>query len=300
MKEIQTPESYNYIGIFLTYKCSLGCDYCINRFNSNPKATELTGEEWSLGLARLQCRPDLPLSIQGGEPTEHKDFYHIVDRMRNLNKPMDLLTNGMFNYNEFTTKVSRFAFDRVAPYAPIRVSVHTKTDISLTTKMFLLQSRGYKVGLWGIKHPDPYTQRHNEAFKDVCMWLGLEYREKEFLGIFNGALYGTYKYPYAMNNKPHEALCKPSEMLIAPDGYIYSCHYKLYNAVEPVGHILDKKVELPDEHMKCNTCGLCNPCDIKLKTNRFQEYGHCSVDIKEDSCSKEGEKLLGETLDGTC
>jgi hypothetical protein len=29
----------------------------------------------------------------------------------------------------------------------------------------------------------------------------------------------------------------------------------------------------------CYNFGDCNPCDVKIKTNRFQEYGHTSVEI---------------------
>jgi len=30
----------------------------------------------------------------------------------------------------------------------------------------------------------------------------------------------------------------------------------------------------------CDALGLCNPCDINVKTNRFQQFGHTSVDIR--------------------
>jgi len=34
-----------------------------------------------------------------------------------------------------------------------------------------------------------------------------------------------------------------------------------------------------DEYRDCKFYGDCNPCDIKVKTNRFQQSGHTSVDI---------------------
>jgi len=34
-----------------------------------------------------------------------------------------------------------------------------------------------------------------------------------------------------------------------------------------------------DEYRECYFYGDCNPCDVKIKTNRFQQYGHTSVDI---------------------
>lgn len=35
MKPIKVPDTYNYIGIFLTFGCNLNCSYCINHFEKN-------------------------------------------------------------------------------------------------------------------------------------------------------------------------------------------------------------------------------------------------------------------------
>ena len=95
MKDIVIPERYNYIGVFLTFACNLKCSFCINDFESPPRhlrKRHLTGEEWLRGLNRIISRPDLPLTLQGGEPTLHKDFARIVNGVRrDLN--IDVLTN---------------------------------------------------------------------------------------------------------------------------------------------------------------------------------------------------------------
>jgi predicted DNA-binding helix-hairpin-helix protein len=31
--EVTVPESYNYIGIFMTFRCPYSCSFCINRFS---------------------------------------------------------------------------------------------------------------------------------------------------------------------------------------------------------------------------------------------------------------------------
>jgi hypothetical protein len=69
-------------------------------------------------------------------------------------------------------------------------------------------------------------------------------------------------------------------MLIDPAGNIYRCHYELYKGINSYANILDKDVTLLDDFKKCNTCGLCNSCDIKIKNDRFQNFGHCAVEIK--------------------
>jgi len=89
LSKIVLPSSYNYIGVFLTLRCNLACDYCINHFGEMHQYDELSGEEWVKGLTRIQTRTDLPLSLQGGEPTLHEDFYEIVSGLKFT--PKDLL-----------------------------------------------------------------------------------------------------------------------------------------------------------------------------------------------------------------
>ena len=80
---IQIPESYNYIGIFLSFRCNLSCSYCINRYDQfDQKCKELDGESWVKALNKIVTRPDLPVTLQGGEPTLHKDFYYIVNNIK--------------------------------------------------------------------------------------------------------------------------------------------------------------------------------------------------------------------------
>ena len=70
-------------------------------------------------------------------------------------------------------------------------------------------------------------------------------------------------------------------LIIGPDGHVFRCHADLYEGREAIGHLLDKEVPLPGEFRECGFFGFCNPCDIKVKTNRFQEFGHTSVEIRQ-------------------
>lgn len=276
MKPILLPESYNYIGVFLTMKCSLGCEYCINHFGATKVWKELSGEDWIKGLSRIQIREDLPLSLQGGEPTMHKDFYKIAQGLHKGKKQVDLLTNGFFDVREFYQNITSCVFQRQAKYASIRFSFHQNTNLlGLAMKVQSLRLTGYSVGIWGLKHPEMVER--NEEMKDLCKWLGIDYREKEYLDLNHAG----YKYPDAIRGGKKNVLCKPSEMLIAPDGSIYKCHGDLYSGRNPVAHILDEEVNLIHDFTLCSNYGLCNPCDIKIKNSRFQIWGHTSVEIKE-------------------
>jgi radical SAM protein with 4Fe4S-binding SPASM domain len=110
---------------------------------------------------------------------------------------------------------------------------------------------------------------------------GIDFRLKEFLGICEGKMYGSYKYPDACDGQKHDrVMCKTSELIIGPDGNIYRCHADLYLQNKPIGHILGTDFEIEDIYRPCDIYGYCNPCDIKNKFDRFQQTGHCSVNIR--------------------
>lgn len=271
MEPIILPKNYNYIAAFLTLRCNMNCSYCINKQGEfDYDRPEMTGQEWLKAFGRIETREDLPITLQGGEPTIHRDFYEIVSNA--YGKKMDLLTNGKFNLSQFMAYVHSGIFNRKAPYASIRFSHHKLlNDFYLFEKVCVLKNNGYHVGVWGFDTGD------HEAMKQFCKENEIDFRVKQFLDKDHG----TYKYPEAINGEKKEVECKPSELLIAPDGRLYRCHSDLYAGVNSYAHILDDKVELPDDFIKCDHCGFCNPCDIKLKTNRLQESGHCSVEIRE-------------------
>jgi len=270
---IEIPRSYNYISAFLTFACNFNCHYCINKYNGLYKYRHLNIEDRIHGLNRIKTRSDLPITITGGEPTLYKDFYALCRGIRE-DLPLDLLTNGKFDTAEFMRCVQPNRFKRNAKYASIRFSYHPSyTNIlKLLKKVCRLQKDGYSVGIWGVG-----DTAHNKKTQFFCRLFGIDFRLKEYLDD----KHGTYKYAGGLDGKRKKCLCKPSELLIAPDGRLFRCHYDLYHGVNSYGHLLDNKIKLPDTYLPCDNYGLCNPCDIKTKFNRFQIGGHCAVTIKE-------------------
>lgn len=282
MKPIIIPEHYNYIAVFLTLACNLKCSYCINHFGKDGFVKErLSGEKLAAGINRIRSRYDLPITLQGGEPTLHKDFAYIVNHIKpELN--IDLLTNLQFNADDFMKNISPDRIKRDAPYASIRVSYHPETmELKpLVEKVLKLQNAGYSIGIWGVMHPS--QEKEILEAQKYCQGLGIDFRFKEFLGEYQGKMYGTYKYEGACDKKFEKSvLCKTTELIVGSDGSVYRCHSDLYEGRKPVGNITDPNFELEDVYRVCDVYGHCNPCDIKVKTNRFQQYGHTSVDIKE-------------------
>lgn len=282
LKPIQIPEHYNYIAAFLTLACNLKCSYCINHYGADgPAKKRLTGEEWVRGLNRIISRDDLPLTLQGGEPSLHKDFIYLINNV----KPelhIDILTNLQFDVEEFISKVDPKRLRRNAPYASIRVSYHPEQMelAPLVEKVLRMQDAGFSIGIWGVLHPSQ-EDIIRKAQAD-CQAKGIDFRFKEFLGEHDGVMYGTFKYEGACAKTfAEKVLCKTTELIMGSDGSVYKCHSDLYEGREPVGNIIDPAFELEDIYRVCEAYGRCNPCDIKVKTNRFQQFGHTSVDIKE-------------------
>jgi MoaA/NifB/PqqE/SkfB family radical SAM enzyme len=282
MKPVQIPEDHNYIAVFLTLACNLRCSFCINTFGETTYSKKhLLGKEWVKGLNRILSRDDLPLSLQGGEPSLHKDFIYILNNIKpELN--IDILTNLQFDEDEFIRSVDPERIKRKSPYASIRVSYHPEVmELEpLVKKVLKLQDAGFSIGIWGVMHP-VQTEDILKA-QERCKALGIDFRTKEFLGEYNGRLYGKYRYEGACEKiSKKRVLCKTTELIIGGDGSVYRCHSDLYEGRAPVGNILDPEFEIKEVFRVCDFFGHCNPCDIKVKTNRFQQFGHTSVEIKE-------------------
>jgi len=281
-------KDHNYVAFFLTFACNLKCPYCINLHNSGignrPVKEYLKVDDWISAANRLVLRDDLALTLQGGEPTLYKDFYRFVNEVKPGIK-MDLLTNMTFDADKFIKSVPLYRFTREAPYAAIRVSFHPgQSDIQeLIRKILRLQDAGFRVGIYGIMHPDKDINKIVGDAKELCLKRGIDFRDKEFLGEHGGRLYGTYKYEGAVGNGLlYDCECKSTELIVDPCGGVYRCHADLYAGRGRISHILEPDFT-PDDLDKfrpCSNYGDCNPCDIKVKTNRMQIYGHTSVEIR--------------------
>jgi len=283
LSRLVIPDNYNYIAVFLTLRCNLSCSYCINRFGDfSSDQRLLSGDEWQRGLNRIISRPDLPVTLQGGEPTLHPGFFEIVNGLR-PELAVDLLTNLELDPARFRAEIAPERFRREVPYASIRVSYHPEVmEIkSLAAKVLALLEAGYSIGVWGVRYPGR-EQEVVEA-QQYCRSLGIDFRTKEFLGEYDGVMYGTYSYPGACSRKLQTTVeCRTSELIIGPDGGIYRCHSDLYAGRGALANILDPELAISTDFRRCDNFGFCNPCDVKLKTDRFQSFGHTSVEIRFD------------------
>jgi radical SAM protein with 4Fe4S-binding SPASM domain len=219
----------------------------------------------------------LTITLEGGEPTLHKGFYDII---KNVKKPVDMLTNLQFDVDDFVKNIDPrfFSFGRKIGYKSIRASYHHQSQTELLEKAVKLQDAGFNIGLFSVNMPDKIEK--NMEMAERCRKAKIYFYTKDFLGYLDGRLYGYYKYPDAVKNEKKTVYCRIKELLVAPDGTCFRCHRDLYANENNIGNITEENFIIKDIFRECSNFGDCSPCDVKLKTNRFLEMGNCSVEIK--------------------
>lgn len=280
------PNRYDYVGVFLTNKCHLNCNYCITKHHGAPFRSiplkQLKPGLWIDILNRLVLPKGVPLTLQGGEPFLYEGIWDILE---NVHYKIDILTAlpSFISIEKFLDLKTLAWNQREAPYPTIRVSYHRNQNnfrdlIERISKINKLLS----IGLYYLEHPS-YDEKDFFQVRDFADKKGVEVRKKEFLGEWDGKQYGTFLYPDAVKGKKNSArvLCKNSVVPIAPDGTVYRCHSDLYSQRKELalGNLSDDHFILPREHLLCKNYGLCNECDVKIKTNHLQIFGYTSADI---------------------
>lgn len=287
LKPIQVPADYDYVGVYLTEKCFLHCPYCITNhhgahFVGRSGERQLSPEEWIRGLNRLVLPKDVPITLQGGEPFLYKGVWEVLENVRHK---IDIMTAlPPFLKKENFSKLKTLEWNkREAPYPTIRVSYHKgQNDYRQMIARIAELQEILSIGLYYLDAS--LTEEEIRDLKQCAQKAGVELRPKEFLGDWNGEQHGKLLYSDAVvgQRKGITVLCKNTVAPIGPDGRIYLCHSDLYfnRKDKALGNILDETFEFPKEHVPCDNYGLCNECDVKIKTNHYQQYGYTSVNIK--------------------
>lgn len=354
LSPLQLPDALNYIGLFLTLECNLNCSYCINDpeqlgrrstlfpIESKTVRKGLTPQEWITALQRIPFRQDLPITLQGGEPMLYWGSKGLGMILPEVPHYFDLLTNFALKPDVFVRNLNgqQAKFQRSAPYPSIRVSYHAdemnrawkgRGFEELVDRCEALGNYGFRVspnkadsdvGIYMVEHPqNAVTPEMKGIYEGRVPFEG-----KEFLGVEEGDLFGHYLYPFStdlISRGIHPSTlncdCRTTELLLDPMGFVWGCHYFLYegwshggpqkeftaleaesyqfskhgarlfagHSVAPIGHLLDPEFSMDDleEYHSCSHYGRCIGCDTKIKNNRFQSYydhgvPHTSVKIK--------------------
>ena len=349
---LELPASLNYVGIFLSLECNLACSYCINDpeqagrreilfpIQAKSRRKSLTPDEWVQALNRIPFRQDLPLTLQGGEPMLYWNSKGLDIILAQTPHYYDLLTNFALKPEVFVKNLQgmQHKFQREAPYPSIRVSYHAEEMnrvwqgrgfAELVDRCEALGKLGFKVspdkahsdvGIYMVAHPQNQLTAEMQA-----LYAGrVPFETKEFLGVHEGQLHGHYLYPYStdliarqLHPQTLSCECRTTELLVDPLGFVWGCHYYLYQSwvaggplkqfeqlekhgfryaqnqskiftgMAPVGHLLDADFSMADLQVfrPCHEYGRCIGCDTKVKNDRFQSYydhgiAHTSVQIR--------------------
>lgn len=351
---LQLPDALNYIGLFLTLECNLNCSYCINDpkqlgqrsvlfpIEGRSVRKGLTPAEWVTALNRIPFRPDLPITLQGGEPMLYWGGKGLGMILPEVPHYFDLLTNFALKPEIFARNLNgqQGKLQRNAPYPSIRVSYHAnemnrawkgRGFEELVDRCEALRDYGFRVspiksesdvGIYMVEHPqNSITPEMRAAYEGR-----VPFESKEFLGVDEGTLHGHYLYPFStdlitrgIHPTTLNCECRTTELLIDPMGFVWGCHFYLYEGwshggpqqefaelaaedfqyakhgarifsghqIAPVGHLLDPEFDMADleVYRPCSFYGRCIGCDTKIKNDRFQSYydrgvPHTSVKIR--------------------
>jgi len=263
LPQLQLPDTLNYVGVFLTLECNLGCSYCINDpqqagrreilfpIQAKSLRKSLTPAEWAQALNRIPYRQDLPITLQGGEPMLYWGGKGLGLILFETPHYFDLLTNFALKPDVFANNLNgqQRKLQRDAAYPSIRVSYHAEEMnrvwhgrgfAELVDRCETLRDYGFRVspvkaesdvGIYMVAHPQNKVTAEMES-----TYAGrVPFETKEFLGIHEGRLYGHYLYPFSTDliaNGIHPDTlgceCRTTELLLDPLGFVWGCHFYLY------------------------------------------------------------------------
>ena len=261
LPSLHVPDFLNYVGVFLTMDCNLGCSYCINdpeqanrrRELFGAKSSSLTPSEWARGLRRIPQSEDLPLTLQGGEPTIYAKGRGLGELLAGIDHRCDLLTNLVLSTEALGRGLDGQIknLQREAPYPSIRVSWHPDEMLrnwgdnafeTLVERCLALEELGFRVtpekatsdvGIYMVEVPGHEV---SDAMRRSAEGR-VPFETKPLLGMHEGELYGEYLYPYSTNlissglhAETLEAKCRTTELLLDPMGFAWSCHFYLYES----------------------------------------------------------------------
>lgn len=297
---LSLPSDYDYVACYLTDFCFLKCSYCLTDHNgaeftggTTNKCELLDADAWLRIISRIAYPSDVVATLQGGEPFLHRGIWEII---ANSPVPLDILTALPLSVKpkKFVKAGNLDKLSRSAPYPNVRVSYHKgQNNIEdLARRVYELQDL-ISIGIYFVDHP-AFPEEADRA-REICERQGVFFKTKEFLGYHDGKLYGEYFYPDACVGKVtrESVLCRNTVLIISPSGDVFRCHSDLYNKRYElkVGNLTDPDFKLTATHSPCSFYGTCSECDVKVKTNHYQQFGYTSVEITD----LEGEAISSTT-----
>jgi MoaA/NifB/PqqE/SkfB family radical SAM enzyme len=282
-------------GVFLTLGCNLDCSYCIQKVSLPRKPiaryTLRTGRDWAQALNAISRRRKRrflrparikKLSLLGGEPTIYPDFLYLLNK---LDKNWKITVTSNFDSAFFRQDVKSFRQIKSSNRLRFNGSfhfMHTPLERFIANVQKLKKANINVHTLFVIAHPAYLDKALDYRLK--LLSIHPRVKLQRFLGLYQGSLYpqesdctvehqqkdGIANYRlYREGFGQREAapvFCHSDKVLIAPNGDIYNCHYKVYTGhSDKLGNLFDDTVDvhIPREYFFCREFGFCNPCDCE-------------------------------------
>jgi hypothetical protein len=174
--------------------------------------------------------------------------------------------NLSFDVDTFIQNVSVERFNNTRTFAPIRVSFHGESmagkEYEILNKINKLELNGFRVGLYCVE-----CDSNKKAIKFFNQVAGLDFQIKPLLD-------NKIKY----NDIPLQRICRTNELLLGPDGRVFRCCRDMYKGTGEVGWF--DTYDFPYIFRSCDYGNECHPCDLKVKRDRFGNYGYQSVELR--------------------
>ena len=164
--------------ISITEKCRMGCTHCMD--DAKPDCDRFMTEETFRKALDFNLKYDKSITITGGEPTEHPQFWEfmsiVADKLQ-YNQVASVTTNGMNLSDDDIPKIIKlrdkckgkiyYQVSSIKPYYPIFIDLDQKIfkmpDFFIARKLEKLESRGraaqHKNWIFNAKAPQCFNIR---------------------------------------------------------------------------------------------------------------------------------------------
>ena len=223
----------------ITLRCNYKCPYCPVIKSSR---SEISGEEW-VEIIKKYDTPEVVL--EGGEPTIHKGFLHIVNNV-GKDKLVRIYTNGSFK---------KSLIDSIEVNTAWYVSYHPKqgnTAEEVASNCRYILDKGHRlINVHTNEGPPTASPDEYRIFSDYGLQLLTEHN------LYCGEKWKRYKRSAHLNRR-----CVYPRVYIDPCGERYICVGKLECA--------DRSGIIPHDifpgEAYCEDTSLCSVCDIAVLT----------------------------------
>ena len=246
--------------VFLIYKCTTDCPYCIQNYSfkndrtDSPLKGSLPPESWLL-LNDLPNKPE-NIFVTGGEPFLYKKIADVLAGLSGF-KHVQVVTNLNIDPSKVVERLSTVTTHKVV----FECSFH---EASIDFHTFLARATMIKNAgmLHSVRVVDVDHARTKKYIKDFAL-NGIKVQALDQVGMKGDDVVVLSNHEASNLVRKPPVLCKTKLTLFAPNGDVYNCHTKLYWADKAAsfGNITTG-FNIPDHHLACSDYGFCQPCQI--------------------------------------